>query len=132
MSGFLNHVCTETGGNRPTTAAIGTRLLQVACGGTMVVTTYDVMKFGKTTAEHTLTSRYRRLNTTISEVNSTINGCKPNLSENINCKEDKTKCLNSDAHDRHRIVSLHYHTFFLSLYTSFNRLTWSTDITLLR
>jgi len=83
QGGILDKFYNKTGGDQPKIADLATRLLQVVCGGIIVVTTYDTMVYGEKFAAAISRSLYGRLNTTVNKVQDIIDKCAIKFRDNM-------------------------------------------------
>src|SRR6218665_1083414 len=85
----------KTGGNRPYISALGTRLLQLVCGGMIVVSTYDTAKHGVERAKAVIQNYNRQLNEARSKFQFILKKCvnefKTNMLTDLNKELDHSR-----------------------------------------
>lgn len=82
-NGILDNFYFKTEGNRPRVSAFATRLLQVAIGGMMVVSTYETRMRGRDEAEAVTERFYSLLREAHGKAQSVRNRCVENFQDNM-------------------------------------------------
>jgi len=112
FKGIFDKLYDQTDANRSRISAVGLRLLQVVCGGMMVVITYDTMQHGTKAAEDLSSSLYSLLNASALKIQSVRDRCvekyKANMLNDLNRKLDAGGSNAQLADELSRSISVKY------------------------